>query len=178
MKKIIGLMVFSLLAIFFLTNPAFSADVAKIGVVDFKKIVVTSSAGKMVQKKLQAKGNEFTEKLKKMQKEISELENKLKTESMVLNQEKRDEKGREYRIKVNDFNQAKKKLQYDMKTLEGKEVQKIQQAVGKIVQTIGKKEGFLLILEKANSGVIYNPGSVDITDKVIAAYNKEFAKSK
>ncbi len=177
MKKVIGYAVFTVVFVFLITIPAFAADVAKIGLVDFQKIMVTSSAGKMIQKKLQAKGNEFSQKLQNMQKEIVELEKKLKTESMVLNQEKRDEKGREYRIKVNDFNQAKKQLQYDLKNLEAKEVKQMQKAVFEIVQKIGKQEGYLLIIEKKNAGVMYNPASIDITDKIIIAYNKISAKS-
>jgi outer membrane protein len=178
MKKIVKFIMINFILVFWGVIPSFSADVAKIGVIDFQKIAVTSSAGKLVQKKLQAKGSEFSKKLKNMQKEIVDLESKLKTESMVLNQEKRDEKGREYRIKVNDFNQAKKKLQYDLKNLEAKEIKQIQKSVFEIVQKIGKKDGFLLIIEKSNGGVIYNPGSIDITDKVILEYNKISAKSK
>jgi outer membrane protein len=178
MKKIIGLSVFSLIFVFSTSFPVFSADVAKIGIVDFQKIFANSSAGKLVAKKLQAKGQEFSLKLKNMQKEILELEKNLKRESMVLSQEKRDEKGREYRIKVNDFNQSQKKLQYDLKTLETKEINKMQKNVFGIVQKIGKKEGYLLVIERSNAGVIYNPESIDITDKVIKEYNKLSAKSK
>ena len=54
----------------------------------------------------------------------------------------------------------------------------MQKAVFEIVQEIGKKEGYLLIIEKSNAGVIYNPESIDITDKVITAYNKKSAKSE
>ncbi len=178
MKKKIWFMTLVLLLVTFLSFPAISADVAKIGVVDFQKIMSTSSAGKLIQKKLQAKGNEFTQKLQNMQKEILELEKNLKRESMVLSQEKRSEKGREYRIKVNDFNQEKKKLQYDLKKLETKEINKMQKAVFEIVQKMGKKEGYLLVIEKKTAGVIYSPKSIDITDKVIKAYNKLSAKQK
>ena len=93
MKKIIGLVIFTIVFVCLVTVPVFSADVAKIGLVDFQKIVATSSAGKLIQKKLQAKGNEFSQKLQNMQKEIVELEKKLKTESMVLNQENVMKKG-------------------------------------------------------------------------------------
>ena len=172
MKKTIRFMIFSLVFIFLTTVSVFSADVAKIGIVDFQKIMSNSSAGKLIQKKLQAKGNEFSQKLQDMQKEILELEKNLKRESMVLSQEKRNEKGREYRIKVNDFNQAKKKLQYDLKNLENKEINKMQKNVFEIVQKIGKKEGYLLVIEKKTAGVIYHPESIDMTDKVIKAYNK------
>jgi len=176
MKKTIGFMIFILVFICSATFPVFSADVAKIGIVDFQKVMSTSSAGKLVQKKLQAKGNEFSQKLQAMQKEIVELEQNLKREAMVLSQEKRSEKGREYRIKVNDFNQAKKKLQIDLKKIENKEINKMQKAVFDIVQKIGKKEGYLLVIEKKTAGVIYNPESIDMTDKVIKEYNKVTAK--
>ncbi|MCP3899630.1 MAG: OmpH family outer membrane protein [Desulfobacteraceae bacterium] len=172
MKKIFGVLLITLGFVFLTTFPAFSADVAKIGIVDFQKIMSSSSAGKLIQKKLQAKGNEFAQKLKDMQKEILELEKNLKRESMVLSQEKKTEKGREYRIKVNDFNQAKKKLQYDLKNLETKEINKMQKSVFEIVQKIGKKEGYLLVVEKKTAGVIYHPKSIDMTDTVIKAYNK------
>lgn len=178
MKKIIGIMIFILAFIFSTTFPVLSADVAKIGIVDFQKIMSDSSAGKLIQKEFQTKGDEFSKKLQDMQKEIVELENNIKRESMVLSQEKRDEKGREYRIKVNDFNQAKKKLQYDLKMLETKEMNNMQKNVFEIVQKIGKKEGYLLVIEKKNAGVIYNPESIDITDKVIKEYNILSAKSK
>ena len=176
MKRITGLTFFTLAFVFLTSFTAFSADVAKIGIVDFQKIIKDSSAGKLLQKKIKDKGAEFSKKLKNMQNEIIEIEKNLKRESMVLSQEKRDEKGREYRIKVNDFNQAKKKLQYDLKALENKEVDKMQKAVFEIVQKIGKKEGYLLVVEKKVAGVIYNPASIDITDKVIKEYNKISAK--
>lgn len=176
MRKVVGLMVFTMVFILSAALPAFSADVAKIGIVDFQKIIGTSSAGKLIQKTLQAKGDEFHKKLQNMQKEIIELEKKIKRESMVLSQEKRNEEGREYRIKVNDFKQAQKKFQYDLKKIETKEVQKMEKAVYEIVQKIGKKEGFLLIIEKKTAGVIYHPESIDITGRVITAYNKLSAK--
>ena len=176
MKKVVGIMVFTMVFVLSAALPVLSADVAKIGIVDFQKIIVTSSAGKLIQKTLQAKGDEFSQKLQNMQKEIIELEKKLKRESMVLSQEKRNEEGREYRIKVNDFKQAQKKFQRDLKTLEAKEVQKMEKAVYEIVQKIGKKEGYLLIIEKKTAGVIYHPGSIDITAKVISTYNKISSK--
>ena len=52
----------------------------------------------------------------------------------------------------------------------------MQKAVMDIVQKIGKKEGFLLIIEKKTAGVMYNPESIDITEKIITEYNKVTAK--
>ena len=48
----------------------------------------------------------------------------------------------------------------------------------KIVGEIGDKEGYTLILEKGTVGLMYYKDSIDITDKVIAAYDKMKAEGK
>ena len=55
-------------------------------------------------------------------------------------------------------------------------MQKLQQDVTAITQEIGKKEGYLLIMDKR--GVIYTPNSVDLTDKLIQKLNAKSAKAK
>ena len=62
MKKIIVILsVFIFLGII---PQAFCADVAKIGIFNFQKILTDSSAGKMIQKEINEKGNELQKKLK------------------------------------------------------------------------------------------------------------------
>ncbi len=62
MKRIIiALSVITL--IFGFNSTAFCADSLKIGVVDFPKILQESSAGKMTQKQIKAKGEELQQKL-------------------------------------------------------------------------------------------------------------------
>ena len=43
-----------------------------------------------------------------------------------------------------------------------------------IVNEIGKKEGFLLIIERAP--IVYSPKAIDITDRIVKEYNTLFAK--
>ena len=54
----------------------------------------------------------------------------------------------------------------------------IRKDVDKLVKELGKKEGFLLILERKEAGVIYMPSTIDITDKVIKQYNVVWVKQK
>ena len=55
-------------------------------------------------------------------------------------------------------------------------MQQLQNDVTTITREIGKKEGYLLIMDKR--GVIYAPQSVDISDKLIRLLNAKFAKTK
>jgi outer membrane protein len=45
-----------------------------------------------------------------------------------------------------------------------------------VAQDIGQKEGYLLIIELG--AVVYFPETINITDKVIAAYNKAYPVSE
>jgi outer membrane protein len=166
----------SFLFLLAITMGAYAADVAKIGVVDFQKVLEISSAGKAAQAKIKEKGKEMEAQLKKKGGEIEEAKKKLEREALVMNKEMRMEKEREIRIDINDFKALQRKYMSDFKNFEKNLVQKIQRDVTEIVKNIGSSEGFLLIVEKREGGIVYYPSSLDITDAIIKQYNLEFAK--
>jgi len=93
-----------------------------------------------------------------------------------MGKEMREEKERESRIKINDFKSLQKKFRSDLQKLEGDLINRLRTDIDEIVKKIGKKEGYLLIVNKL--GVIYSPDSIDITDKVISQLNKKSVKKK
>jgi outer membrane protein len=174
MKSILAVGVLSL---FFLTGTSSAADVAKIGVVDFQKILEVSNAGKTAQDEINSQGKQMESDLKGRGAEIEEIEKKIDRESMVMSKEVREEKQREMRIKIGDFKALQQKYMEDFKALEGRIIGRIQKEVVELVQEIGKKEGYTLIVEKRTGGVVYAPLSIDITDTVIQIYNTQTPKS-
>ena len=164
-----------LTVMFFFSVPGFSygAAIAKIGVVDFQKILSTSDAGKSAQSEINKQGIKMEDDLKKKGNEIEEIKKKLERESLVMSKESRSEREREIRIKINDIKILKKRFAQDFKLLEKKLVNLIQKDIFKIVEEIGKKEGYLLVIEKREGGVLYFPSTIDITDELIHQYNAE-----
>jgi len=160
-----------------LSLSAFAADVAKIGVIDFQKILNESSAGKMTRKDITSRGAEFQEKLKAEKDQLDEMKKAFEREALVLSPEKQAEKQREFRIRVNDFKKMQTDFGQQFKQLEMKLLNKIQGEVFKIANEIGKEEGYLLILEKKAGGVVYHPEQIDITEKIIKRYNVTTAKA-
>jgi outer membrane protein len=153
-----------------------AADVAKIGVIDFQKVLETSAAGKAIQAELKAKNEKMAVDLQKKGSEIEKISKRLERESMVMSKEMREEKEREQRIKVNDFKTLQKKYRSELQKVQVKLMQQLQTDVTTITREIGKKEGYLLIMDKR--GVIYAPQSVDLSDKLIRLLNAKFAKTK
>ena len=155
---------------------SYGADVAKIGVVDFQRILEVSSAGKSAQAKIKSQGEKMETDLKKKGSELEELKKKLEREALVMSMEMREEKEREFRIKINDFKSLEKKYKEEFKVVNNRLVNRIKKDIFELIEEIGKKEGYLLIIEKHEAGVMYSPTAIDITDKLIIQYNKKVAQ--
>ena len=151
-----------------------AADVAKIGVANLQRVLETSNAGKSAQEQIKKQKDQMEQELKQKGGEIEELRKQLERESMVMSKEKREEKEREIRIKLNDFKSLQKRYRTQLQNLEKKLVSALLKEVSTLVEEIGKKEGYLLIIN--NTGVMYSPGSIDITDRLIKELNAGYAK--
>ncbi|MCD4764429.1 MAG: OmpH family outer membrane protein [Desulfobacterales bacterium] len=155
---------------------SYGADVAKIGVVDFQRILEVSSAGKSAQAEIKRRGEKMEADLKEKGTELEELKKRLEREVLVMRKEMREEKEREFRIKVNDFKSLEKKYKDEFKVLNNRLVNRIKKDVFELIEAMGKKEGYLLIVEKNEAGVLYSPTAIDITDKLIPLYNEKVAR--
>ncbi len=160
------------------TGTTFAADVAKIGVVNFEKVIKESSAGKMTQKQLKAKWTELQKKLDTEKKEVEQMSLALERESLVLSPEKKRDRQRALRDRVSDLKKMNADFTEEFQILQNTQVNQIQKDVFEISHALGKEQGFLLILERKTAGVIYMPDQVDITDLIIKAYNTKIAKKK
>ncbi len=176
MRLLKPIRVLLILIIFFVGHLAFAADVAKIGVIDLQKILEISASGKAIQNQLKKEKDKMEADLKKKGAEIENIRKRLERESMVMGKEKREEKERESRIKINDFKSLQKKYRVNLQKLEGKLMTQLKGDIDEVVGEMGKKEGYLLIVNKL--GVVYAPNSIDITDKVIGKLNSKFSKRK
>ena len=175
MKTIKRVLAASILVVGIPLTASFAADVAKIGVIDMQRVLETSSAGKAALSEIKQQKEEMETELKRKKEEIEELRKQLERDAMVLSREKREEKEREGRIKLNDFKTMQKRYVNELKQQEKKHLQRMQKDILALVEQIGKKEGYLLIVNKV--GVLYSPMANDITDKLIKEYNVKFAQS-
>lgn len=158
----------------FWLGSANAADVAKIGVANLQRVLETSNQGKSAQEEIKKQKDQMELELKQKGSEIEELRKQLELDSMVMSKEKREEKEREIRIKINDFKSLEKRYRAQLQNLEKKLVNALLKEVSSLVEEIGKKEGYLLIIN--NTGVLYSPNSINITDQLIKELNARHSK--
>ncbi len=155
--------------------PVMAADIAKIGVVDFQRVLLESQPGKAVQETIQSRGRQMEADLREKGSELEKMTEQLNRDAMVMSLDKREEAQREVEIKRYDFQSLQKKYQSEIRDLENQMIEKLKTEIFTVAQDIGQKEGYLLIIELG--AVIYFPETIDITDAVIAAYNKAYPVS-
>jgi outer membrane protein len=168
--------ILTVLVLFLGVGSGFCADVAKIGVVEFQRLFDNSDAGKDIKTDITTQGKKMEAELQEKGAEIEELKKRLEREALVMNKEMREEKEREFRIKVNDIKTLQKKYEVELQGIQQRLMGGLQSETLEIIDEIGKSKGYLLIMDKR--GVLYAPSTVDITDEVIKQYNAKYAKNK
>ena len=118
MRSVSKWMVLIFLAMLVSASTAFSADVAKIGVVEFQRLFDNSLGGKAIKAELTAKGKKMEADLKAKSAEIDALKKRLERESLVMSKDMREEKEREFRIKVNDIKELKGRYESQLQEIQ------------------------------------------------------------
>ncbi len=149
-----------------------AAGAVKIGVVDFQKILTTSNYGKRATEELNKKGKGMEDDMKSKENELLNLQKQFEKDSVVMSKEKKEEKQKELRTKFNEFKTLRGQYLNDFKEMQATHFNKIRTEVLSVANDIGKKDGFTIILEKNEGGIMYSDSALDITDKVINEFNK------
>lgn len=168
--------VFFFIALLVFINVGLAADVAKIGVVEFQRVIEGSEAGKAIKAKMMTQYEKMEAELKEKESEIKELKKRMDRESLVMSKEMREEKDREFRIKVNDIKMLQKKYEAELQEMNKRLMGDLIKDSQKIIAEIGKSGGYLAIINK--SAVLYSPSTIDITDEVVKRYNASYEKTK
>ena len=152
---------------------ALAADAMKIGYVDLQKALNMSSAGKAAKEKMKAKFKDYDADVQKRQEELKKLKDDLEKQALLLSAEARAAKERDYQQKVKDYQRLTKDIQEELQQTDADYTRKILEEIFKVVQQIGKQEGYTMILEKTESSILYANDGIDMTDRVIQAYDRQ-----
>lgn len=166
MKRIVA----ALFTLLLLAAPALAVE-NKIGYVDLQKALNTSEAGKAAKEKISKKVKEYEGTIDTRQKEIKKLKEELEKQAMLLSEEARGAKERDYQQKVKEFQRFTKDIQEELQQKDNEFTKQILEELFKVIKDVGEKEGYTLILEQSESSILYADEKVNLTDKVIKAFD-------
>ncbi len=173
MRTIIVALILSL----FCSAPVLGAEM-KIAYIDLQKALNLSEAGKDAKDKINERVKQFEALLETSRNDLEKMQQELEKQALLLSESARAEKERNYQQKVKEFQRFTKDAQEELQQQDADFTRSILRDMMSIVQTLGKKQGYSLILEKTESSVLYASDSIDITEAMIKEFDAQFLKGK
>ncbi len=150
----------------------------KIGVVDLFKILNESEEGKKAVGELQSMVDSRQKTLEEKQKKIQTLKEEYDKKKAVLSEDARKAKEEEIERLGRDFQRTAADYQVEVQKKQNEITQSMLKEIRQIINDYAKKEGYNLIIEKAEQLILYSTPEVDITDKIITLFNQKTSAQK
>ncbi len=154
-----------------LIGPAAAASL-KIGVVDVKEFQEKSVGFQEIREQLKSKFDALQKKLEEEKEALMKLEEDFRKQSMMLSLGARDDKRNELEKKRRYYKYLYEDLSEQMKDAERDATRRVLKELEDVVNKIAEEEGFTLILERNSPGMVYVDDAINITDRVIQAYDR------
>ena len=157
--KIMAVLVLGLIA-----SAGVAAAELKIGFLSTERVLRESAPAVRSQKKLEREFEKREADLKKMDRQIRDLQSVLDRDGATLAEAERNNKVRELSNLTREFQRNERSFREDVNLRKNEELASLQERADKIIKQIADVEKFDLILQEP---VVWASPRIDITDRVI-----------
>lgn len=145
---------------------------SKYGIVDMQRVILSVAEGKAERKRLEKQIKNKEKKLLEAKAELEKLNKDWQSQAPLLSEKAKLEKQQAFQEKLISLRNAEMEFHADIKRKEQNATKHIADKVAVLVDKMATKENFIMIFETSTSGLLYLKDPVDITARVIAAYDK------
>lgn len=142
----------------------------KIGVIDMKKVLSTSTSGQKAQEIIEQKMKTLQGSFKTEENDLIALQKEIEKKSSAWSDTVKREKATAFQKKRSELGAKQEEANVEMKKLREQHVNPILKKLEEIVEKVAKSEGYALVLPR--NVVLYATDTVDISDKVTSELNK------
>jgi outer membrane protein len=157
-----------------LTTSGAARAEAKFGYVDLQRALLEVDEGRAAKGRLQAMLEQKQKDLDKEQDGLRKEKELLDKQASAMSEETRIQKQTDLQKKLYDLAQRWEKGKAEMAQKERTELQSIFQKMDPIIGQIAEREGFTMVFEKNDSGLVYAPASLDLTNELVRRYNDQY----
>lgn len=161
-----------LTAFFALVTVAQAADTVKVGVVDLQRCLNETKLGKQYKAEFSSEADQMKAALEKEEASLKAAREELEKQGVVLSETARAEKERAYQEQVDAFKEKFKASQQSLQRKDQELTRKILKDLQGVIRELGDTQGYTVILEKGEGGLLYMAASVDLTDEVIRRFDQ------
>jgi outer membrane protein len=162
-----------------LTLAATPADAAvpatkKVAVVDLQRVLMETSQGKSAKVNLEKSVAKSSAKLERKAKDLQQRYEDLQAKAAMLSEAELYKRQQELVATEQELQQLYAEAQEDLAKEEGLLMEKIYKNASAVVTKMAQDDGIQIVLVRSELTVLYANPQLDITNKVIVAYDKQF----
>jgi outer membrane protein len=150
--------------------PARAAEV-KLGYVDLQRALNEIEEGKTAKASLKREFDQKQKLLDEKQAEFNRLRGEFEKQASVLAEGPRKERQEDLDRRFLDLQSTFAQLQKELSERERDLTRGIFDKMGVIIRETAEAEGFTVVLERNDSGLLYAPAALDLTNELIRKYN-------
>ena len=166
----------AILALVLSVAPAVAAE--KTGFVDIREVMLSSTAGKKAAEDFKKTYEKEKATIQERETELKKLKDELEKQRPLLKEEVMKEKELAYQKKFRDYQLLVKDSNEELQAKDQELSKKMIPEILKLVQTIGEKEKFNMIVDISAIPIAYYSKENDLTKRVIEELNKTYKPKK
>jgi outer membrane protein len=152
-----------------LTLPA--AAQSKVAVIDVQRVVTESDPGKEVMQKLRVLSDAKAQEGQTLQQNLATLQDQFNKQRFTVSEQRQAEMSKEIEDQQILIRRFQDDAQRELQEAQRRELGGLEERILPIINQVGQAEGYTLIFNKFQSGLVYADEAVDVTDRVIQMFN-------
>lgn len=148
------------------------AEETKIGLVDMQKTLQSVDAGKKAKTQLEGEFNKKKQDLQKEEAALKKMHEEFQKQSLVMSDQARAKKQQEIQERFVKLQETTARSQQEIQKKEQELTEPIIAKIRSFIAEMAKKKGYTLVLEKNENTVLYSQEKDDLTQELIASFNK------
>ncbi len=146
----------------------------KLGYVDLQRALAEVQEGISAKSRLKSEVDRRKTEFDAEQNKLRDDKAVLDKQGAMMSEEVRNQKFTELQKRLFDLSQKAERLQTELAEKERVELKKIFEKMDPIIAGIAQREALTMVFEKTDSGLVYAPASLDLTNELVRTYNDKY----
>lgn len=142
-------------------------------VVDLDQAITSTNEGRAAREEFDRKKRQAEQRIIPLMEQYREELNEFEAKKFVLSDDARFQKQLDLAELQNMIENKRKEVEGQLQVDRERLIAPLRNKLIKIVEEVGREEGFSLILHRNSPGIMYSKEALDVTDLIIAKFNKQ-----
>ena len=148
------------------------AEGVGIGYVDMRKVLTENKAGQRVKADIEKAAKLRQDALAKEEQKLKAMEQAYEKDKLLLSEPQRKEKQNDFKKKVESYQKQASQAQRELSKKEADYTKKAVPEIRAIIGELAREQKLSLVFEKSQIPALYAADGPDLTEAVLARYNK------